>query len=200
MSNKIFWQHLLDDLGNNVALPGHDGVPLTHWYLNGAAVDLDDDVLTLWLHGDIGATNEDLDLLLGLRGIPARGLKGANKNTIGHGLGAVTREKMEAVIHIGPSCAVVKGGDVLAFQSAHREDGLASSSLDAGGDRVNDIRDRIEVGEGVGHGHITVLVLLLRLCDIGDFNIKGALAWMDSSQQLHLKIIRFAARAVSSLN
>merc|ERR1712117_654571 len=90
----------LDDLGNNVALPAHDGVPLTRRHLNRAAVNLNDDTLTLRLHSDVGATNEDLDLLLGLRGVAARGLKGANKNTIRHGLGAVTREKMEAVIHI----------------------------------------------------------------------------------------------------
>merc|ERR1712027_142636 len=96
----------LDDLGNNVALPGHDGVPLTHGYLNGAAVDLNNDMLTLGLHGDIGTTNEDLDLLLGLRGVAAGGLKGANKNTIGHCLGAITREKMEAVIHISLGYAV----------------------------------------------------------------------------------------------
>jgi len=188
----------LDDLGNNVALPGHDGVPLTHGYLNGAAVDLNDDMLTLGLHGDIGATDEDLDLLLGLRGVAARGLKGANKNTIGHGLGAVTREKMEAVIHIGPGCAVVKGGDVLAFQGAHREDGLASSSLDASGDRVNDIRDRIEVGEGVGQGHIPVLVLLLRVGDIGDLNIVGAMGRVDSSPHLHLIVV--IARAIAGAN
>jgi len=61
----------LDDLGNNVALRAHDGVPLTPWHLNGAAVDLNDDTLTLGLHSDVGATNEDLDLLLGLRGVAA---------------------------------------------------------------------------------------------------------------------------------
>ena len=198
MSYKIFWQHLLDDLGNNVALPGHDGVPLTHGYLNGAAVDLNDDMLTLGLHGDIGTTNEDLDLLLGLRGVAAGGLKGANKNTIGHCLGAVTREKMEAIIHISLGCAVVKGGDVLAFQGAHREDGLASSSLDASGDRVNDIRDRIEVGEGVGQGHIPVLVLLLRVGDIGDLNIVGAMGRVDSSPHLHLIVV--IARAIAGAN
>ena len=66
MSYKIFWQHLHDDLGNNVALPAHDGVPLTPRYLNGAAIDLHDDMLVLKLHGNISAANEDLDLLLGL--------------------------------------------------------------------------------------------------------------------------------------
>jgi len=57
----------LDDLGNNVALSAHDGVPLTPWYLNGATVDLNNDMLTLRLHCHIGAANEDLDLLLGFR-------------------------------------------------------------------------------------------------------------------------------------
>jgi len=57
----------LDDLGNNVALSAHDGVPLTPWYLNGATVDLNNDVLALRLHCHIGAANEDLDLLLGFR-------------------------------------------------------------------------------------------------------------------------------------
>merc|ERR1719438_508730 len=104
---------------------------------------------------------------------------------------------MEAVIHIGPSCAVVKGGDVLAFQGAHREDGLASSSLDAGGDRVNDIRDRIEVGEGVGHGHIPVFVLLLGAGDIGDLNIVGATGRVDSTPNLHLIVVIAIARAIA---
>jgi len=57
----------LDDLGNNVALSAHDGVPLTPWYLNGATVDLNNDMLALRLHCHIGAANEDLDLLLGFR-------------------------------------------------------------------------------------------------------------------------------------
>jgi len=57
----------LDDLGNNVALSAHDGVPLTPWYLNGATVDLNNDILALRPHCHIGAANEDLDLLLGLR-------------------------------------------------------------------------------------------------------------------------------------
>ena len=66
-SCKMFRWHLLDDLGNNVALSAHDGVPLTPWYLNGATVDLNNDILALRLHCHIGAANEDLDLLLGLR-------------------------------------------------------------------------------------------------------------------------------------
>merc|ERR1712117_400592 len=56
----------LENLGNNVALPAHDGVPLTPRHLNGAAVNLNDDTLTLRLHSDVGATNEDFDLLHGL--------------------------------------------------------------------------------------------------------------------------------------
>jgi len=185
----------LDDLGNNVALPAHDGVPLTPRHLNGAAVDLNDDTLTLRLHSDVGATNEDLDLLLGLRGVAARGLKRANKNTIRHGLGAVTREKMEAVIHISLGGAVVKGGNVLALQSAHRVERPASDGLNTHRDRVSIIGGRVQVGEGIGHGDIPVQVLLLRASDIGDLHIKGAPVGVDSGPDLHLPVLRAITNA-----
>jgi len=191
----------LDDLGNNVTLSAHDGVSLTPWYLNGAAIDLNNDMLTFRLHGDIGAANEDLDLLLSLRGVASRGLKGADKDAIGHGLRAVTREKVEAVIHICLGGAVVKGGDVLAFQGAHRVDRLACNMLDAHGERVGDIghgiRNQVQVGEGVGQGHIPVLVLLLRVGDVGDLHIKGASGRVDSRPDLHLKAVRAIARAIA---
>ena len=187
LSCKKFNCHSLDDLSNNVALAALDGVPLSAGNLNGAAVDLNNDMLTLRLHGDISATNEHLDLLLSFKA--ARGLKRADKDTIGHGLGAITGDEVEAVIHVSLGGAVIKGSDVLALQGAHRVDRLTSDSLDAHGDGVSDIRHRVQVGEGVGHGHIPVLVLLLRAGDIGDLNIVGATGRVDSSPHLHLKVV-----------
>ena len=104
---------------------------------------------------------------------------------------------MEAVIHISLGGAVVKAGDVLSFQGAHREDRLASNSLDASRDWVGDIGHWVEVSEGVGHWHIPILVLLLRSCDVGDLNIIGASGRMDSGPHLHLKVFRAIARAVA---
>merc|ERR1712117_627509 len=77
----------------------------------------------------------------GLMGVAAGGLKGTNKNTIRHGLRAVTREEMEAVIHIGLGGAVVKGGNVFALKGAHWIDGLASNGLDSHSQGIGDIGD-----------------------------------------------------------
>merc|ERR1719449_202234 len=95
-----------------------------HGDVSAANEDLDHDMLSLGPHGDVSAANEDLDLLLRLRGVAAGGLQGANKDTIGHGLGAVAREKVEAVIHVCLGGAVVKGGDVLALHGADWVDRL----------------------------------------------------------------------------
>merc|ERR1719418_433864 len=89
----------------------------------------DNDMLTLRLHGYVSVANEDLDLLHGLRGVAAGRLQGANKDTIGHGLGAVTREKVEAVIHVCLGGAVVKGGDGLALHGADWVTGLPVTAL-----------------------------------------------------------------------
>ena len=69
---------------------------------------------------------------------------------------------------------------------------------DAHGDRVGDIGHGVQVGEGVGHGHIHVLVLLFRAGDIGDLHIKGASGRVDSSPDLHFKACRGSGKALES--
>merc|ERR1719500_1318789 len=177
----------LDDLGNDVALLTLDDVSLHCGHLDGASIDLDDDMLALRPHGDVSAANEDLDLLLRLRGVAAGGLQGSNKDTIGHGLGAV--------IHVCLGGAVVKGGDVLALHGADWVDRLASNSLDTHGDGVSDIGDRVHVGEGVRHGHIPVLVLLLRASNIGYLHIKRSTDRMNDGPDLHFPALRAIATA-----
>merc|ERR1712158_21741 len=49
---------------------------------DGAAINLDCNVLTLRLHGNLSLADEDLNLLLGLVGVAAGGFKGTYKNTI----------------------------------------------------------------------------------------------------------------------
>jgi len=178
---------------------GHtlDGLLLSH-HPDGAAINLDCNVLTLRLHGKLSLADEDLNLLLGLMGVAAGGLKGTNKNTIRHGLGAVTREEMEAVIHIGLGGAIVKGGNVFALKGAHWIDGLASNGLDSHSQGIGDIGDKgfwVQVGERIRQGDIPEFVLLPGTGHIGDLHINGAPDRVESGPHLHLPILRSVSKA-----
>merc|ERR1712223_701381 len=187
-----------DDLGDNVTLLVLEDLPRNLGDFDGAAIDPDCDVVTLRLHGDLHTAKEDLDFLHGLGGVVARGLQGSNKYTIGHGLGTVTRDEVEAVIHVSLGGAVVKGGNVLTLQGAHWVERLASNSLDTHGNGFSDIGGRVHVSEGVGHRNIPVLVLLLRARDIGDGHIKCPTARVDGGPDLHLPTVGAIASTIAS--